>query len=71
MSNRGPLTPKEFADVVFGGERSARWVCNQCRLYIKTRGKRGIAVIPGSRRYFLIPRSEIARLSSPAFQQVA
>jgi hypothetical protein len=54
----GPLTPKEFAAVEFGGARSARWVRKQCWLYLSTNGRAGIPVISGSRPY-LIPRAAL------------
>jgi hypothetical protein len=64
MSETAPLTPKEFASVVFDDRRSARWVRNECRRFIKTRGRRGIAVL-GNARPYLIPRSEVARWGIP------
>lgn len=68
MNERAPLTPKEVADLVFGGKRSERWVRNECRRFINTRGRRGIAVLCGCKPY-LIPRSEAARLGLPLFAQ--
>lgn len=59
----GPLTPKEFAADVFDGKRSARWVRQQIRLWLRTKGRRGIAVIARSKPW-LIPRSEVLRLQT-------
>ncbi len=61
------LTPKEFSAALsaeFGVNRSPRWVCARCALYLQTKGKRGIAVVLGSRPY-LIPGSELERFHKP------
>jgi hypothetical protein len=68
VNANAPLTPKEFADMVFGDRRSARWVRNECRRYIKTKGRRGIKVI-GTGRPYLIPRGEVARWGMSLFEQ--
>ncbi len=59
-----PLTPKEFADEAFCGKRTAKWVCAEIRAFIRSKGKRGIAVITASRPY-LIPASEVERFKAP------
>ena len=64
MNANGPLTPKEFAAEVFDGKRSARWVRSQIRLFLRTKGQSGIAVISRSKPW-LIPRSEANRHASP------
>jgi hypothetical protein len=53
-----PLTPKEFA-AALGGLRSERWVTRQCRLWLKSKGKRGIQTLTASR--YIIPGSELQR----------
>jgi hypothetical protein len=65
----GPLTPKEFAADVFDGKRSARWVRARCREYIRTHGKKGIAVISRQRPY-LIPREEVGRVAIALFKNL-
>lgn len=59
-----PLTPKEFADEVFGGKLAPRWVRARCKDFVRTKGKCGIAVVLASRPY-LIPASEVERFRQP------
>lgn len=54
-----PVTPKEFSAAI-GGLRSAWWVRAQCRLWLKSRGKRGIETLTRSAPY-IIPGSELDR----------
>ncbi|HWZ95662.1 MAG TPA: hypothetical protein VNW30_10745 [Opitutaceae bacterium] len=61
-----PLTPKEFADEVFGGKRCAKWVRYQCALYVKTSGKRGIPVL-GKKPPYLIPATARGLFMQPLF----
>ena len=64
MNPAAPITPKEFADAVFGGRRSARWVRRQCAQFVTTKGRAGIAVISPARPY-LIPAVECDRWRAP------
>ncbi len=63
---RKVYSPKEFAAWLAENDitRSADWVRDQCALYIRTKGRRGIAVVLNSRPY-LIPASECARFQRP------
>lgn len=60
MNPAAPLTPKEYAVEEFSSRRSEKWVRAQCALYVKTKGKRGIAVVL-PRPPYLIPASERGR----------
>jgi hypothetical protein len=64
MNPAAPLTPKEYAAEEFGGRRSPAWVRAQCALFIRTKGREGIAVVAASRPY-LIPATERGRFSRP------
>jgi hypothetical protein len=62
MTAATPYTPKEFADQL-GGKRSAKWVRQQCRLFIRSRGRRGIKTATKSAPY-LIPQGELLKFCS-------
>lgn len=57
------LSPKEFAADTLEGRRSARWVRKQCRLWLHSKGRKGIAVAWPCPPY-LIPASECRRFST-------
>lgn len=59
-------SPKEFSALLAenGIERSPEWVRQQCALFVRARGRRGIAVILPAPPY-LIPESEEARFRRP------
>lgn len=54
-----PVTPKEFSAAI-GELRSPKWVREQCALFVRTKGKRGIRTVNRQAPY-LIDGAEIAR----------
>lgn len=62
--NRSVYTPKEFSDAAYDGLHSAKWVRAECRRFLRTKGREGIAVISRKRPY-LIPASEVTRVRAP------
>ena len=62
MSLRATYTPKEFADEILAGKRSAKWVRQQCRQW-RASGRGGIRTSPVG--HYLIPQSEAVRFTNP------
>lgn len=71
--SRKTYSPKEFSAWLAENDirRSAEWVREQCSEFVRTKGRRGIAVIFPSGQY-LIPDTECARFRRPcSFARVA
>jgi hypothetical protein len=49
------MTPKEFAAEVLAGRRSPRWVCDRCREWRKSRGRKGIPTVTPGKPYLIPP----------------